>query len=62
MNTPRKAPVNNLSGFRGPGETALLNRTSTDQRGTGRVNGPEKGYIRCERRYPDGRRRPQRSR
>ena len=62
MNTPRKAPVTTLTGFRGPGETALLNRTLTEQRGTGRVSGPEKGYIPCERRYPDGRRRPQRSR
>ena len=62
MNTPRKAPVTFLTGSLGPGKTALLNQILTDQRGTGRVHGPEQGYLRCKRRYPDGRRRTQRSR
>ena len=62
MNTPRKVPVTILAGCRGSGKTALLNQALTEQRGTGRVHGPAKGYLGCEREYPDGRRRTQRSR
>ena len=62
MNTPRKVPVTFLTGSLGSGKTTLLNRIPADQRGTGRVHGPEQGYLRCKRGYPDGRRRTQRSR
>ena len=62
MDTPHKEPVTVLTGSLGSGKTTLLNRILTDQRGTGRVHGPEQGYLRCKRRYPDGRRGTQRSR
>ena len=62
MNTPHKTPVTTLTGFIGYGKTTLLKQILTEQRGTGRLHGPEQGYIRCERKYLDGRRRTQRSR
>ena len=61
MNTPSKVPVTFLTGSLGSGKVALLNRILTEQRGTGRVNGPEQGYLRCKRRYPDRRHRTQAS-
>ena len=62
MNTPRKVPVTTLTGFLGSGKATLINQILTEQRGTGRVHGPEQGYLRCGREYPDGRLRTQRSR
>ena len=61
MNTQRKVPVDILTGFLGSGKTTPLNRILTEQRGTGRVHGPGKGYLRCERGYLEGRRQTQRS-
>ena len=61
MDTPRKVPAAILTGFLGSGKATLPNRILTEQRGTGRVHGPEQGYVRCERGYPYGR-RAQRSR
>ena len=62
MNTQSKVPVTILTGFFGSGKTTLLSRVLTEGRGTGRVQGPAQGYLRCKREYPDGRRRTQRSR
>ena len=62
MDAPRKVPVTTLNGFRGTGKTTSLNRILSGQRGTGRVRGPEQGYLRCERGYLDDRRRTVRSR
>ena len=56
MNTPRKVPDTILTGALVSGKTTLLSRILTEQRGTGRVHGPDQGYIRCKRGYPDGRR------
>ena len=56
MNTSHKVPVATPTGFPGSGKASLLNSILSQQRGTGRVHGPEQGYVRCERRYPDGRR------
>ena len=62
MNTPHKAPVTISAGFLGSGNTTIPHKIPSQQRGTGRVHGPERGYVRCERRYLDDRRRTQRSR
>ena len=62
MNTSPKVPVTTLNGFPGSGKTTLLNRILAEQEGTGRVHGPERGYVRCERKYPGGSRRTQWSR
>ena len=61
MNTPCKVPVTIRTGFLGSGKTTPLNRILTEQRGTGRVHGPEQGYLRCKRRYSDGRFGPSRA-
>ena len=57
MNAQRKVPVSVLADFPGSGKTTLLNQILVGQSGTGRVRGPEKGYVRCEREYLAGRRR-----
>ena len=57
-----KVPVTVPTGYPGSGKTATLNRILSQQRGVGGVHGPERGYIRCERKYPDGRRQTQVSR
>ena len=62
MNTPCKVPVTIFTGFPGSGKNTSLNRILTEQCGTGRVHGPERGYVLCNRGYLDGRRRTQRSR
>ncbi len=62
MNTQHKEPVAINAGLPGPGKRNLPNSVLGEQRGTGRVHGPEQGYRRCERRYPNGRLRTQRSR
>ena len=62
MNTPHKVPASVLAGSLGSGKTASLSRILSEQRATGRVHGPEQGYVRCERKYPVSRRPGQRSR
>jgi len=59
MYTPRKASVTVFTAVRGSGKTTLINQILTGQRGNARVTGPERGYLSCERRYPEGRRRNQ---
>ena len=62
MSTQHKEPVAIIAGLPGPRKRILPNSVLSEQRGTGRVHGPEQGYRRCERRYPNGRLRTQRSR
>ena len=62
MNPQRKVPVRVFTGFLSSGNTTLLNQILAEQRGTGRVRGPEKGYVRCGREYPTARRQAQQSR
>ena len=62
MNTPYKAPVTTPTRFIGSVNTTLLNNILRQQRGTGRVHGPERGFIGCERRYLDDNRRARQSR
>ena len=61
MNIQHKAPFTISAGYLGSGNTTLLNKILSQQRGTGRLHGPESGYIRCERKYPHGRRQTLRS-
>ena len=62
MNTQHQVPVTTLAGFLGSGKTTPLKRILTEQRATGRVLGPEKGYLRCERGHLESRRQSQRGR
>ncbi len=62
MNVPGKVPVSIPTSFLGSGKTTVSDRILSQQRGTGRVHGPEQGYVRCERKYPGGRRPTQPSR
>ena len=55
MNTQRKAPATALAGLPGSGTAVLLSRILAEERGTGRVHGPQRGYVRCGREYPAGR-------
>lgn len=59
MDTPQKVPVSILASFPGAGNATSLNRTQGQQPGAGRVHGPERGYVLCERRYLASRRRTQ---
>ncbi|MDE2780909.1 MAG: hypothetical protein OXI91_14715 [Chloroflexota bacterium] len=59
MDTSRSAPDTVFSVFPGSGKNTPPDQILTRQRGTARVNGPEQGYINCDRRRPDVRRRTQ---
>jgi hypothetical protein len=61
MNAPQKVPVAIPTGSFSSGKATLPGRILSEQRGTGRVHGPEQGYVRCERKYPVSRRLSQRS-